>query len=308
MAGIFSPQHILLLDGGLATQLEADGHDINHKLWSARLLLENPQAIVDAHLAYLRAGAQCIISASYQASIPGFQQLGWSRAQAVEAIMLSVELARQAVSQYCEESEVPKQPLVAASIGPWGAHLGDGSEYHGQYEASDSQLTDFHRERLDILSASPADLLACETIPGLREAAILNTLLARQDKPAWVSFSCRDGEHLNDGRLISEVGALFADNPRVVALGVNCSSPAHINSLIDNLKAHTDKAIVVYPNSGECFHADTKTWHGTTDPQECGQAATTWAAHGASIIGGCCRMGPAHIKEMKAALTASGIN
>ena len=130
MAGIFSKEHILLLDGGLATELEAMGHDINHMLWSAKLLLENPQAIVDAHLAYLRAGAQCIISASHQASIPGFLKLGWSRAQAVEAIMLSVELARQAVSQYCAETDLLNQPLVAASVGPWGAHLGDGSEYH----------------------------------------------------------------------------------------------------------------------------------------------------------------------------------
>jgi homocysteine S-methyltransferase len=297
------PEGPLLLDGGLATELEARGFDLKHKLWSAKILLEYPQAIIDAHLAYLRAGAQCIISASYQVSVPGFLQLGLSRQQAEDTLKLSVELAQQAVEQFCDQSEPATRPRVAASVGPYGAFLADGSEYHGNYGVPEQELLEFHRQRLEILSATGADYLACETIPSMPEARVLNSLLAGQDKPAWVSFSCRDGAHMNDGHLLSEAGELFKDNPVVFALGINCTSPEHINPLIDTLKAHTQKDIVVYPNSGECFHADTKTWHGTADPAECATAALGWRTHGATIIGGCCRMGPEHIRAIGTALT-----
>lgn len=294
------PGGLLLLDGGLATELETKGFDLNHKLWSAKLLLENPQAIIDAHLAYLRAGAQCIISASYQASITGFMQLGLTREKAVQAMTSSIDLARKAIDQFCTEQQPHKMPLLAASIGPYGACQADGSEYHGNYGVDEKLLVEFHRERLKILAATDVDILACETIPSLSEARVLNTLLAQQPKPAWVSFSCRDGEHLNDGNPIVDTTGLFSNNSQVFALGVNCTPPQYINSLIDRLKMNTDKAIVVYPNSGEHFQADTKTWHGTADPQECARAAIGWVEHGASIIGGCCRMGPEHIKAIGA--------
>lgn len=292
----------LILDGGLATELEAQGHDLNHPLWSAKLLLEEPQAIIDAHLAYLRAGAECVISASYQASIAGFMALGLSKAQAKEAICLSVELARDAVSQYVRQYQPTISPLVAASVGPYGAYLADGSEYHGNYECSDQQLIEFHQQRLALLADTSAEVLACETIPSLREAKVLNHLLAAQNKPAWISFSCKDAEHINDGQLLKEAVNIIKDNPNIIAIGVNCTSPVYIESLIQEIKGVTDKPVLVYPNSGEDYDAKTKTWHGTAEPEECARAAKSWLAKGAQIIGGCCRMGPDHIKAIRVAI------
>jgi len=300
----FTADDVLLLDGGLATELESMGHELNDKLWSARLLLEQPDVIIEAHLHYLRAGAQCIISASYQASLPGLMAYGLNRDEAENTLRLSVDLARSAVSQYCDESPGGTRPLVAASIGPYGAYLADGAEYRGDYGVNPNTLRDFHQSRLAILSDSDADLLACETIPSKEEAEVLNTLLAEQSKPAWVSFSCRDGKRLNDGNQLAEMGKIFAGNNNVLALGINCTAPNHINSLIEELHNATDKAIVVYPNSGEHFDPVAKCWHGETSPDDCGPAAISWRDRGASVIGGCCRMGPEHIAVMKTALNS----
>ncbi|MFK8049580.1 MAG: homocysteine S-methyltransferase [Halioglobus sp.] len=299
-------QEFMLLDGGLATELESRGQNLSHPLWSAKMLLEDPQVIVDAHLAYLHAGAQCIITASYQASHAGFLQLGYSDAQASKALSLSVELAQQAVDTFLANQKTAKPAKIAASIGPYGAYLSDGSEYRGDYAIELEQLTDFHRARVDILSSSKADFLACETVPCLLEAQALNNLLKQQDKPAWVSFSCADGVHLNDGSPIADAVQIFNDNEKVFAVGVNCTPPQHIPALIGAIKSNSEKAIVVYPNSGERFNAETKTWHGTSSPEDCATAARKWRESGATLIGGCCRMGPEHIRAMKTALGPFG--
>ncbi|WNC67708.1 homocysteine S-methyltransferase [Thalassotalea nanhaiensis] len=287
-----------IIDGGLATQLESSGFNLNNNLWSAKLLLENPDAIVDAHLAYLNAGAKCIISASYQASIQGFIDLGLTLAEAESTIKSSVELARKAVDKYMQINPTHVKPIVAASIGPYGAFLADGSEYTGDYQISDHQLCQFHQRRLHLLASTSADILACETIPNEQEALILSDLIAAQTKPAWMSFSCSDEKHISGGSLIKDAAKKLQSNQNIIAIGINCTSPQFIESLIQELKRVTTKHIVVYPNSGECFHADTKTWHGTADPIECAVAAKSWANNGADIIGGCCRMGPAHIKAI----------
>ena len=299
-----------IIDGGLATQLEAQGHDLNHPLWSAKLLLDNPQAIIDAHLAYLKVGAKCIISATYQASIQGFTSLGLSVEAAEDAIKLSVELARKAVDLYHQQHPDKFKPLVAASVGPYGAYLANGSEYTGDYQVSDEELYQFHAKRLKILSATSADLLACETIPNQQEAKVLNQLIALQNKPAWVCFSCRNEQQISDGNLLADTAKLLAQNDNIVAIGVNCTSPQYIPALISILrqntskqstsKQSTNKQIIVYPNSGERFHAETKTWHGTAEPLECANAAKEWIEAGATIIGGCCRMGPLHIEAIVA--------
>ncbi|MEH6585832.1 MAG: homocysteine S-methyltransferase [Halioglobus sp.] len=295
----------LLLDGGLATELEAQGYDLKHSLWSARLLLESPQAIVDAHLAYLRAGAGCIITASYQASVPGFMSLGMSHDEAQNLIALSVQLARKAVDQFCQESSPQERPLIAASVGPYGAYLADGSEYRGDYRVDANTLRDFHQPRMKHLIEANPDLLVCETVPCLTEAQVLSDLILEFAAPAWISFSCRDGQHLSSGEEISEAASVLEGNPYLFALGVNCTSPAHINPLIVALQKHWPKRIVVYPNSGEHYDVSSGNWHGTADPGSCATAATTWQHTGADIIGGCCRMGPSHIKAMGNALQTS---
>lgn len=292
---VFSP---FILDGGLATELESQGHNLNHSLWSAKLLLENPQAIVDAHLAYLQAGAKCVISASYQASIVGFMSLGLSEIDAEQAIILSVELARDAVEQFHFQHPTKHKPIVAASVGPYGAYLANGSEYTGEYQLGDQELTHFHERRMQLLSNTSADVLACETIPSQQEANVLSSLIKLQEKPAWVSFSCKNNTQISDGNTLGESAKLLENNDKIIAVGINCTSPQYLKYLIPALKKHTTKDIIVYPNSGECFHADSKTWHGSVEPMECAQESIKWHQLGASIIGGCCRMGPEHIRAM----------
>jgi len=284
----------------LATELEARGIDLSSELWSAKILREQPEAIRAAHLAYFEAGAECTISASYQATQGALMNLGMSAAEADALMVRSVDLAREAREVFMA-SRAPgtEPPLVAASVGPYGASLADGSEYTGQYNVDDETLMAFHGDRLNLLDGSGADLLACETIPSLQEAKVLHALLETTILPAWVSFSCKDGQHLNDGTLIRDCARLFAGHPRVKAIGVNCSSPVYINSLINEIRdEESGLAVVVYPNSGETYDAEGNCWHGTATPLECGVAAGAWWESGASVVGGCCRMGPEHILEI----------
>lgn len=290
----------ILLDGGLATELEARGHDIGTGLWSAALLRSDPQAIIDVHRAYLDAGARCIVSASYQASRKGFMSLGMSANAADELIQSSVSLAKKARRQYLDDNPATDpMPIVAASIGPYGATLHDGSEYRGNYGVGRDALRRFHEERLNVLDQAGADVLACETIPDYEEAQVLCDLLQDTQNPAWISFSCRDERCISDGTPLEKVAGLFRDHPRVLAIGINCTAPYLISGLIGQIKiAAPDKAIVVYPNSGENFDVETNSWSGTVSQLECAIAAKAWRDAGAKLIGGCCRMGPQHIAAM----------
>lgn len=297
----------VVIDGGLSTQCEAMGHTIDGELWSAQLLLKNPRAIVDATRAYLDAGARIVATASYQASRQGLMAAGLSQDKADELMLGSVALARQACDEYLANDPDARRPLVAASIGPYGAVMHDGSEYTGAYDISDEDLRAFHEERLALLDTSDADLFACETIPSGREAAILADLLGVVSIPAWVSFSCRDESHLADGTLLAVAARHFRDHANVLVLGVNCIRPEIVLPLIAELKhAAPDRAIVVYPNSGEIYRSEDNSWHGTSTPLQCEQAAAEWIAAGANLVGGCCRVGPGQIAAMSQSITNSG--
>jgi len=289
----------LLLDGGLSNELERQGCDLNQKLWSAKLLESNPKAIVLAHLAYLESGAQCIITSSYQATLPGFMAIGYDKSTASELIIKSVQLAEEARSRYMLSHPHQSKPLIAASIGPYGAYLADGSEYRGDYNISDQELADFHEPRINLLDNSTADILACETIPSFQEASVLSAILKNKHKPAWISFSCKDGKHISDGTPIEKCAAFFAHHSSVFAMGVNCTSPHYISELIQSIKIKSgDKKIVVYPNSGAVYHAESKTWSGLSDLSSCEVMVKEWMNLGADIIGGCCGIGPEQIKAM----------
>lgn len=290
----------LLLDGGLSNELEKQGCDLNNKLWSAIMLEENPEAIIQAHLSYLFSGAQCITTASYQASILGFIGIGYDKAKAEALIIKSVELAEEAIKRYSvSEFQAPK-PLIAASIGPYGAFLADGSEYHGNYGISDETLTDFHISRIRLLDSSNADFFACETIPSFQEAIVLTEILKTTNKSAWISFSCKDEQHINDGTPINKCVDYIENHSKIFAIGINCTAPKHVSGLIKTIKsASNTKRIVVYPNSGEAYNAESKNWLGLSDPKSFIEMAKEWIDLGANIIGGCCRIGPDHIKHIK---------
>ena len=303
---ILGSDGVLVLDGGLATELESRGFDLDHPLWSARLLRAAPEAIAAVHRSYLDAGADVISTASYQATFDGFAREGLSRAEAAALLQRSVDVAiaaREAFSSALPALASRPRRLVAASVGPYGAFLANGAEYTGAYDLDESGLASFHRERLRLLARSGADLLACETLPSLAEARALAGLLDElSGVPAWMSFSCRDDEHISDGTPFSECIRELEWHPRIVALGVNCTAPQHVEPLLRAAVAITAKPLVAYPNSGELYDAVKRTWRGGAWTENWGTSGLRWRAAGARIIGGCCRTGPSHIRALRAAL------
>lgn len=297
-------QGYLVLDGGLATELEARGHSLDDELWSARLLMDEPDAIRQLHLDYLRAGADCIITSSYQASLRAFARRGIGPRERSALLRRSIELALEARELFLVEKDATRlRPLVAASVGPYGAYLADGSEYRGDYDLDEAGLRAFHAERWPILARGGADLLACETIPSLPEAAALLSLLDETPGAwAWLSFSCSDGEHLNDGTPIEEAVRLCDGVSRVSAVGVNCTAPMYVAELIERARAATDKLILAYPNLGEAYDASEKRWVPGTPVVSWSEQISHWAEAGARGLGGCCRTGPAQITATRAVL------
>lgn len=302
-------QGFLMLDGALATELERKGADLNDQLWSARCLLESPGLISEVHNDYLQAGADIIASATYQASESGFMARGLSRREARKLMQEGIRLASQERDKFwnaerTDEVRLQKfKPLVAASMGPFGACLADGSEYHGNYEASWREVNDFHRERMLWLAEAGADLLAFETIPSLAEAEILLELLAKHaadlhGQQAWISFSCKDGSHVSHGELLEDCLALMAHSEQVIAAGINCTPPGLISDLLRSLGPST-LPLMVYPNSGETWLAHEHCWlgEGSTD-----FALADWFASGARLFGGCCRTRPADISRIRESL------
>ncbi|MCA9981782.1 MAG: homocysteine S-methyltransferase, partial [Anaerolineales bacterium] len=301
---------------GLATELERRGYDLHDALWSARILLEEPEAIAQVHRDYLWAGADVLISASYQATVPGFMARGLSEAEAVALLQSAVRLAQGVRDDFWADEgrrHGRVHPLVAASIGPYGAYLADGSEYTGIYDLDEAGLYDFHRRRWQLLVETEPDLLACETIPALPEARALAQLLAETpDMSAWFSFACRNGREISDGTPLAEVVSyltnLEAIQGRVAAVGINCTAPQFIPSLIRELEAVTAVPIVVYPNSGEEYDPVAKTWRGQSVAEEYGTSGREWRKLGAALIGGCCRTRPAHIRALSDRLKRRGDN
>ena len=293
---------VIVLDGGLATELEARGNDLAGVLWSARLLRDDPQAIEDAHLAFFRAGADVAITASYQASAMGFADVGVDEVEARQLITRSVELARSAADRIAQEEPGRRRPLVAASVGPYGAALADGSEYQGKYGIGVAELRSFHGERLDWLIATSPDLLAVETIPSGEEAEVLAALLReRPAARAWVSFQCRDEESLADGTPFTDAVATVSAVPSVVAVGVNCVDPDLVEPLLVLARRVTDLPLVAYPNDGRVWDASAHAWRG--DGRLAAAARIRrWRDLGARYIGGCCGTRPAAIERLAAAL------
>ncbi|NIH80192.1 homocysteine S-methyltransferase [Amycolatopsis viridis] len=283
----------VVLDGGLATELEARGHDLSDALWSARLLADDPDAIVAAHRAFFRAGAQVATTASYQASVAGFAEAGIARQEAVRLLQLSVELAR--------EARVRGDELIAASIGPYGATLADGSEYRGRYGLRIGELVAFHRPRAEILAAAGPDLLACETVPDVDEAEAMLLAIEGLGVPAWLSYTIT-GESTRAGQPLTEAFAVARGNDQIVAVGVNCCDPRDVAAAAGIARAASGKPVIAYPNSGERWNG--RRWTGTS--RFAPEMVHDWLAAGAGYVGGCCRVGPEDIAALAAAVSGPG--
>ncbi|MCB1768403.1 MAG: homocysteine S-methyltransferase [Candidatus Competibacteraceae bacterium] len=295
---------VLVLDGALATELERRGCDLHDPLWSAKTLLENPELIYQVHLDYFQAGADCVITASYQATLEGFMRRGLTHETALALIQRSVRLATEARDAFWmdETRRIGRpRPLIAASVGPYGAFLADGSEYQGEYGLSETALMGFHRPRLAALLGAGPDLLACETLPCFAEAKALARLLAEFPRVcAWFSFSARDGMHTCHGERLADCAAWLDQIPQAIAIGVNCTAPRYIPALIAAIRSATAKPVVVYPNSGETYNVERRDWSGAATCATFVAEARGWYAGGAQLIGGCCRTTPEHIRAIAA--------
>lgn len=290
-----------VLDGSMGAALERKGFDLNSRLWTARALSDAPGLVKEVHKEYFRAGADCGISDSYQASIPGFMAQGWSAGEARKWLASSMDLLREAREEWWrqegEKSGRP-YPLAAGSVGPYGAFLADGSEYTGNYFIPERELARFHRERMEILWEAGADCLAIETIPSLEEALLMAGLAEELKAQAWVSFSCADGSHTSRGDLLSRCAGELDAIGAVAAVGVNCTHPKYISRCIEELKKGTKKPIIVYPNSGDVYEPDTKRWRKLCFGPSFRDYAARWQREGASMIGGCCQTLPEHVREI----------
>jgi homocysteine S-methyltransferase len=295
----------VLLDGGLATELEARGHDVSSALWSARLLRDDPAAIVAAHAAFAAAGARVATTASYQATVEGLTAAGLAAAEALRLIGGSVELARRGAPE----------SWVAGSVGPYGAYLADGSEYTGAYTdpgwsgrsgggLTVAELRAFHRPRMTALAEAGADVLACETVPAAAEAEALLAEIADLGVPAWLSLTTvvdpSGTVRTRRGEPAAEVFAMAAGVGAVMAVGVNCTDPAGVLPAV-RAAAVTGLPVVGYPNSGEGWDAAARRWTGpaTFHPADVG----AWIDAGARLVGGCCRVGPTGIAALNRALS-----
>jgi len=275
-----------LIDGGLSTVLEEMGEQPAGLLWTAAVLIDRPEVITAAHRRYVDAGAHVIITSSYQASVPGFVAAGLSAPEARRLLASTTAVARAA------------QPsVVACSVGPFGAYLGDGSEYNGRYSATWAEVRAFHRARLEVLVDTAPDVFAIETIPSRAEAEIVvEELRELTDAPAWLTFTCADGVHTCSGDVFPD--AIAAVAPTLSAVGVNCTAPGLVQTLLTSVS--TDLPLVVYPNHGATWDGDHKCWSGAPGGVELPGLVPSWLAAGARLIGGCCGVGSAGIAALAA--------
>ncbi|WP_433274863.1 homocysteine S-methyltransferase [Actinosynnema sp. CS-041913] len=286
----------LVLDGGLATELESRGHDLSDALWSARLLVDAPDEITAAHLAFYRAGASIATTASYQASFPGFAARGIDRADAARLMRRSVKLADAARAELAHDG---RARWVAASVGPYGAALADGSEYRGRYGLSVAELAAWHRPRMEVLADAGADVLALETVPDMDEAEALLSLISGTGVRAWLTYNTI-GTTTRAGQPLTEAFAVAAGVDEVVAVGVNCCAPADVAGAVTIAKEVSRKPIVAYPNSGEGWDPMHRSWVGSFAYSP--GYARTWASQGVRIVGGCCRVRSTHIARIAGAV------
>ncbi|GAB3653358.1 homocysteine S-methyltransferase [Nocardioides korecus] len=290
----------VVLDGGMSNALEDAGADLSSSLWTARLLLDEPGRVADVHAAYFRSGAEVATTATYQASVPSLVDAGLSRAEAEALLTAGVRVAGEVRDAEADRSG--RELWVAASVGPYGAVLADGSEYTGRYGLTAAQLRDFHGPRLELLAAAGPDVLAVETNPDLDEAIVLVELLDDLGLPAWLSYSV-GGDRTRAGQPLPAAYAVAAGRTSLVAAGVNCAAPGDVLGALEAAASVTGLPGVAYPNRGEAWDDERKAWSGdgAFDPT----LVPTWVAAGARLVGGCCRVGPRDVSAIAAALATT---
>lgn len=293
---------VLVIDGSMSTALEKMGLDLNHRLWTAKALAENPEKVKQVHIDYFRAGADCGITCSYQASIPGLVSCGYSEQEAEDLIRRSVTVFLEAREEWWEQEGRAAGrafPLCLAGMGPYGAYLADGSEYTGAYAVSDEELYAFHARRAKLLLEAGTDILLFETQPSFHEALLEARIGEELGADYWISFSCRDGKRNGRGESVADCAAALSEGfPHLRMIGANCTKPEYIESLIRSFRSATDLPVAVYPNSGEVYDPVTKTWTQAGGELDFGTYALRYMIAGASAVGGCCTTVDTHVRQV----------
>lgn len=290
----------IIIDGGLGTALESRGIDLGHELWSASLLREAPDTLAEVHADFIRAGARIVTTASYQASPLGFERASIPAEEGLRLIESSVEIAAGAAAAVADGQDSANPALVAGSVGPYGAALGDGAEYTGDYHLSDEDFAAFHRPRIEALVGAGADLLAIETQPSLAEIRVFAGLADEYAIPSWLSVTLSDGRHLADGSNLADVAKAASTSAMVHTIGVNCVRPSLVIPALTALREHTDLPLIAYPNSGERYDATAMQWRAGPDFETSPATIAAWTKAGSAVIGGCCRTTPDDIAGLAA--------
>ncbi len=290
----------VVIDGAMSTALEKAGCDLNDKLWSARVLIEQPEKIRQVHIDYFEAGANVAITASYQATEAGFKERGFDSEKAYELIARSVTLAKEARAEFLTRHPEldPKSLLLAGAVGPYGAYLANGAEYTGDYHLTDDQYRAFHQLRMKALVEAGADFLGIETQARLDEVKVILSMLEDLDASAWVTFTLKDSGHIADGTPIEEVFAVCGNHPLVDAVGINCIKREMVAEALERIASVTEKPMIVYPNSGETYDPTTKSWHHPVSGPGWDNFVSKWKSMGAVCLGGCCRTLPSDIVQI----------
>lgn len=311
IASLLARHNTMIVDGAMSTELEALGADLNNSLWTAHVLLDSPDLVRQVHAAYWEAGAQAAITCTYQASEAGFAKQGIGREKAAGLITKAVAMADQARSDYLKAHTAAAREdlLICGSIGPYGAYLADGSEYTGKYDLPREAFEVFHDLRLETLAEDPrVDLLAFETHPRFDEIQAELDMISGKAITCWVTVTlAEDGLHMPDGTALADLGRFLDKQDQVEALGVNCVAREKVLPALNELHRVTGKPLILYPNSGECYDAHTKTWHGQGEhTHEWSQFVGPWYRAGARCLGGCCRTLPPDIAAIKKLLADEG--
>ena len=294
----FLTNHTVVLDGAMSTPLERLGADTNNDLWTAKALIDNEELVYEVHKMYFEAGADLIITDTYQANVQAFEKVGYSEKEARNLIKKAVKIAQKARDDY--ENKTGKHNYIAGTIGPYGAYLANGSEYRGDYELSVEEYQQFHLPRIEELVNAEVDILAIETQPKLDEVLAILELLKEKypQQKVYVSYTLSDDDTISDGTPLPRAIHALEDYSLVIAVGINCVKLELVEPALKNMKEITDKHLIVYPNSSAVYNPKSKTWSQTKTSATFEELIPNWYEAGARIIGGCCTTGPKEIKAV----------
>ncbi|MEP9396124.1 homocysteine S-methyltransferase family protein [Mesorhizobium sp. KR2-14] len=289
---------VVLTDGGMGQELVRRSKGEPTPLWSAKVLMDEPDLVRGLHAEFIRAGARVITLNTYSATPERLEREG--------APELFKPLQRRGIELAKAARDEAGDAAIAGCLPP----------LFGSYAPA---LTISYEKTLDIYrrvvaeQADHVDLFLCETMASADEARAAVTAATESGKPVWVSWTLADhGEpRLRSGESLAAANAALGDMPLAARL-INCCRPEAVDTAFADLLALGGK-VGAYANG---FTAVEALKHGGTvdvlharhdlDPAAYADFAIGWAKRGASIIGGCCEVGPEHIAALRDRLVADG--